>query len=152
MELELDLQDVSASGLVPAREDLARWVQAALAGRRERAELSLRVVDEAEGAELNRHYRGRAGPTNVLSFPFEPPPGVPELDLIGDLVVCAPVVEREAQQQGKPLAAHWAHLVIHGVLHLLGFDHQDPAEAAEMEALETHILGGLGFPPPYEDS
>ncbi|MCU0836273.1 MAG: rRNA maturation RNase YbeY [Chromatiaceae bacterium] len=151
MELELDLQDVSASGLVPAREDLARWAHAALAGRRERAELSIRVVDDAEGAELNQRYRGRRGATNVLSFPFEPPPGVPELDLIGDLVICAPVVERESDEQGIPLAAHWAHLVIHGVLHLLGYDHQDPAQATEMEALETHLLGGLGFPPPYED-
>jgi probable rRNA maturation factor len=151
MELELDLQDVSASGRVPTREDLARWAQAALAGRRECAELSIRVVDEPEGAELNQRYRGRPGATNVLSFPFEPPPGVPELALLGDLVICAPVVEREAEEQGKPLPAHWAHLVIHGMLHLLGYDHQDPAQAAEMEALETRILGGLGFPPPYED-
>jgi probable rRNA maturation factor len=152
MELALDIQDASDSPSVPTREDFARWAEAALEGRRARAELLVRVVGEEEGAALNRRWRGRQGATNVLSFPFEAPPGVEGLDLIGDLVICAPVVEREAAEQGKSAAAHWAHMVVHGVLHLIGYDHPDEAQAAEMEGLETGILGALGFPPPYEDN
>ncbi len=138
-------------------------MQAALAAGRETsrdAALTLRIVDAAEGAELNRHYRGRSHPTNVLSFPFEPPAGLPPEAMttlgeelageLGDIVICAPVLQREAAAQGKTLAAHTAHLVVHGTLHLLGFDHSDAADAAEMEALETAILGGLGFSTPYE--
>lgn len=151
MQLELDIQNASISAFVPKDEDFARWVGAALDGRREVAELTIRLVDETEGASLNHQYRGRSGATNVLSFPFEPPPGVDGLGLIGDLVICTPVVEREAIEQGKTPDAHWAHMVVHGVLHLIGFDHRDEAEAAEMEGLETRILRGLGFPPPYED-
>jgi probable rRNA maturation factor len=151
LDLELDVQDASGAPLVPGDADLRRWAEAALAGRRERAELTIRVVGEDEGAALNRRYRGRPGATNVLSFPFEPPPGLPDCDLIGDLVICAPVVEREAAEQGKAATAHWAHMVVHGVLHLIGYDHLDDAQAAEMEGLETLILRGLGFPPPYED-
>lgn len=150
MELELDVQNATASPQSPSEAGLACWAQAALTGRRERAELTIRLVDEPEGAELNRRYRGRRGPTNVLSFPFEPPPGLPATDLIGDLAICVPVVEREAREQGKALEAHWAHMVVHGVLHLLGYDHRADAEAAEMEGLETLILHGLGFPPPYD--
>ena len=151
MELTLDLQIASDSPRIPAKADLAVWAAAALAGRRDFAELTIRTVDEAEGAELNLRYRGRSGATNVLSFPFEAPPGMPAIDLLGDLVICAPVVEREAAEQARALDAHWAHMVVHGVLHLLGLDHRDDAEAREMEALETAILGGLGFPQPYED-
>ena len=106
-------------------------------------------MDEDEGAELNEAYRRKQGPTNVLSFPFEAPPGV-ELSLLGDIVVCAPVVAREAGEQGKILESHWAHMVVHGCLHLLGYDHMEPVEAEAMEALETEILGGLGYPNPYE--
>jgi probable rRNA maturation factor len=126
----------------------------------------IRVVDEVEGADLNRRYRDREGPTNVLSFPFDPPV-LPDPDAgsstewpddaldwidaqIGDLVICAPVVAREAAEQQKSPRAHWAHMVVHGVLHLLGYDHRDPDEASRMEGLETTILRGLGFPPPYE--
>ena len=161
--LLLDLQVVSEASDLPARDDLERWVRASVAagdpGRHGPTELTIRIVGETEGAELNRRFRGREGPTNVLSFPFEAPAAIAGLDgpdgepfgaLIGDLVVCAPVVAREASEQGKPPAAHWAHMVVHGVLHLLGYDHIDPHEAARMEALETFILGGLGFPPPYE--
>lgn len=151
MELALDLQIASGSPRIPGEADLARWAVAALAGRREAAELTIRVVDAAEGAELNGRYRRREGPTNVLSFPFEAPPGAPPMDLLGDLVICAPVVEREAAEQGRAPEAHWAHLVVHGVLHLLGYDHLDEDGARAMEALETDILCGLGFPPPYED-
>jgi len=120
-----------------------------LAGRRTNAQLSIRLVDGPEGAYLNRRFRGGSGATNVLSFPYEPLPGVTDCDLIGDLVICAPLVVREAREQGAPLAAHWAHLVVHGVLHLLGYDHSDTIEATEMEGLERHILLGLGFPASY---
>jgi probable rRNA maturation factor len=161
--LILDLQIATAAGHLPARADLECWAGAAVAAgaphRGGPAELTIRIVDEAEGAALNHRFRGREGPTNVLSFPFEAPaaiaglaePGTDPLGaLLGDLVICAPVVAREAADQGKPGAAHWAHMVVHGVLHLLGHDHIDPDEAARMEALETAILAGLGFPPPYE--
>lgn len=148
--MDLEIQNASGSTRVPAKADCERWAAAALRGRREGAEISLRIVDEEESAALNGRYRGKAGPTNVLSFPFEPLPGLPDLALIGDLAICAPVVEREAQEQGKPLEAHWAHMVVHGILHLLGHDHFDEAEALVMEASETQILTGLGFPPPYE--
>lgn len=151
MELELDVQNATGSLDVPTPDELAHWTEAALLGRRECAELTIRLVDEIEGAELNRRYRGREGPTNVLSFPFEPPPGLGHCDLLGDLVICAPVVEREAREQGKRASAHWAHMVVHGVLHLLGYDHLTDVEASEMEGLETAILGGLGFAPPYEN-
>jgi len=150
-QLELDLQNASAASRVPAEDDFARWADAALDGRRARAELSIRVVDEEEAARLNRRYRGREGATNVLSFPFEPLSGMSGCDLIGDLAICAPLVQREADQQNKDEAAHWAHMVVHGVLHLIGYDHGDEAEARDMEGLETAILGGLGFPPPYEE-
>ena len=116
-----------------------------------KVELSLRLVDEVESADLNRRYRGKAGPTNVLSFPFEPPPGVRGRKYLGDLAICVPVVVREAAEQGKAPEAHWAHLVVHGVLHLLGYNHLDETEAQEMEALETRLLANLGFPPPYAD-
>lgn len=156
--LELEIQDACESGDIPSEARLRAWAEAALAGRRERAELVIRVVDEDESRTLNRDYRGKGRPTNVLSFPFEIPPFMP-LDQvaeeigypIGDLVICAPVVAREAAEQGKAVEAHWAHLVVHGVLHLLGHDHLDEAEARVMEGLETSILTGLGYPDPYQD-
>jgi len=150
MKLALDVQSASATPDLPTTDQLRVWAEAALDGRRERAELSVRLVDEPEGTELNGRYRGRRGPTNVLSFPFELMPGLENCDLIGDLVICAPVVAREAREQGKTLEAHWAHMLVHGLLHLLGYDHQDAAEAAEMEGLETRILAGFGYPAPYE--
>jgi probable rRNA maturation factor len=151
VELELDLQDAYGGEGTPTVADFSRWAEAALDGRRERPELTIRVVGEVESAELNGRYRRRPGATNVLSFPFEPVPGLPPTDLLGDLVICAPLVVREASAQGKAVRAHWAHLVVHGVLHLLGYDHQNEKEAAEMESVETAILRQLGFPPPYED-
>lgn len=154
VHLELDLQLATNAPDLPALSQFERWTLAALAGRRERAELTIRIVDPDEGAALNRQYRGLDRPTNVLSFPFELPPGIdPDdaiRDLLGDLVICAEVVRREALEQGKDAHAHWAHMVVHGVLHLLDYDHLDEAEAEAMETLETNILGGLGFPPPYE--
>lgn len=145
--------DVSVSyGLprkgLPAAQSFRRWVAAALEGRILRADLCLRLVDEREGRSLNRHYRGKNHATNVLSFPAEIPEGV-KLPLLGDIVLCAPVVAREAREQHKPLPSHYAHLTVHGVLHLLGLDHDDEREAEAMEALERHILAGLGLPDPY---
>jgi probable rRNA maturation factor len=135
-------------GEAPGERDFARWTAAALADRHDAAELAIRIVDADEGAALNGRYRGRAGPTNVLSFPADLPAAI-ETPLLGDLVICAPVVVAEAARQHKPALAHWAHLTVHGVFHLIGFDHQTDAEAAEMEALETHVLAALGYPDPY---
>jgi probable rRNA maturation factor len=125
-----------------------RWVAAALSERREGAVVSLRIVDADEGRALNAQWRGRDAPTNVLSFPADLPDEV-GLPLLGDLVLCAPVVQREAAEQGKAEEDHWAHLVVHGVLHLLGMDHQADAEAEAMEALEREILASLGIADPY---
>lgn len=133
---------------VPSVAELRRWAYAALAGRVERGELVVRIVGEAESAELNHDYRGKSGPTNVLSFPFEPPPGIPS-PVLGDLIICAPVVRKEAREQGKSARAHWAHMVIHGCLHLLGYDHQHDEEAEQMEALEVAVLEQLGIGDPY---
>lgn len=150
--IELDLQVACAAAELPAAESFEAWAAAALAGEdRDAAELTIRIVDETESAELNRRYRHRSGPTNVLSFPFEAPPGI-ELPLLGDLVICAPVVAREAAAQDKPATAHWAHMVVHGILHLLGYDHLEEEEAAGMEALETAILARIGYPDPYRET
>ncbi len=146
--LKLAIQYVVPADGLPGRDDFRRWAKAALqAGA---AEVTLRVVDAEEGQTLNRDYRGKDYATNVLTFTFdEDMPPIPELPLLGDIVLCAPVVAREAAEQGKPLAAHYAHLVVHGMLHLQGYDHLDDEEADEMEALETRILAGLGYPDPY---
>ena len=135
---------------VPSAASFRRWVEAALRGakRRRVTELSIRLVDADEGRALNRDYRGKDYATNVLSFEADLPPGM-KLPLIGDIVICAPVVTREAAEQGKPPRDHWAHLTVHGVLHLLGYDHLVEAEAEAMEALETRILSGLGIADPY---
>ncbi|MCW8881311.1 MAG: rRNA maturation RNase YbeY [Sedimenticola sp.] len=125
-----------------------KWAEAVLDNRLDQVELVIRIVDLEESQQLNREYRGMDKPTNVLSFPFEAPEVV-ESDHIGDLVICAPVVAAEAAEQGKPLEAHWAHLVVHGVLHLLGFDHINDQQAEEMENLEVEILANLGFSNPY---
>lgn len=147
--IDLDLQIASDAPGLPAAGDFRRWVDAALSGRRDEAELTIRVVDEPESAELNGTYRHKQGPTNVLSFPFEAPPGV-ELPLLGDIVICAPVVAREAAEQGKTAAAHWAHMTVHGCLHLLGYDHIEPEEAEIMETLEKDVLSALGYADPYD--
>lgn len=149
MTVALEVQRASTSKKIPTNPRLAKYAQAALDGCLASAKLVIRIVDEPESQVLNRQYRGIDRPTNVLSFPFEAPPRVRSRH-IGDLVVCAPVVEREAAEQGKPLEAHWAHMVVHGVLHLLGHDHGADADAETMEGLEIAILGRLGFPDPYE--
>lgn len=154
LDLDLDLQVASEASDLPALEEFMTWAGTALQGVRARAALTIRLVDAEEGAALNLQYRGRPGPTNVLSFPFALPPGIaahdPIADLLGDLVICADVVRREAHEQGKALHAHWAHMVIHGLLHLLDYDHGTESEAAIMEALETRLLATLGFPSPYD--
>lgn len=146
--IRLELQNASAGAEIPSRDDFQRWAEAAI--RRSSAELVIRVVDRAEGADLNRRFRGKEGPTNVLSFPFQVPAGVP-CDLLGDVVICAPLVGEEAGTQGKPVRAHWAHLTVHGVLHLQGYDHLEERQAEVMEAEEIAILAALGFPNPYQE-
>ncbi len=136
---------------LPPESDFRAWAAAALAGRRPDAELCVRLVDEAEGRSLNHAYRGRDKATNVLSFPAELPEGV-DSPLLGDLAICVPVVLDEAARQGKQVRAHFAHLTVHGVLHLLGHDHQNDSEAEAMEAAETAVMARLGFPDPYRDS
>lgn len=150
MRLHLEVQRQIDDDDLPADHLLADWAEAALVERQADVELLIRIVDAAESRQLNREYRGQERPTNVLSFPFEAP-AVVSSKLLGDLVICAQVVSNEAQQQGKMVTAHWAHMVVHGVLHLLGHDHQEGQEAIEMERLETQILLGLGFDDPYFD-
>ena len=139
---------------LPAAASFRKWVKAAVdrAGRRFDSEVAIRIVDAAEGQAMNLQYRHKDYATNVLSFPAEVPEGLPEdfdFPQLGDLVICAPVVAREAAEQGKALDDHYAHLTVHGVLHLLGFDHIEDDEAEEMEALERRILAGLGIADPY---
>ena len=151
MSVTLDLQLACAdSAGLPAEADFQRWLDAAILPFQQEAEVTVRVVDSAESHQLNLTYRGKDKPTNVLSFPFECPPGV-ELPLLGDLIICRQVVEREANEQNKPLLAHWAHMVVHGSLHLLGYDHIDDEEAEEMEALEVEFMQALGYDNPYQD-
>ena len=151
MQVELDLQLASEAAALPDEAQLRRWCELALRQRSAPSELTIRIVDEAEGRELNRTWRGKDYATNVLSFPAEIPDGLLDIPLLGDLVICAPVVAREAAEQGKRAEAHWAHLVIHGCLHLLGYDHLEDEEAEEMEALERELLAELGHPDPYAE-
>ena len=149
MQVELDLQLATEAANLPSEAQLRQWCELALRQRTAPSELTIRIVDEAEGRELNLTWRGKDYATNVLSFPAEIPEGLLDIPLLGDLVICAQVVEREAGEQGKHLDAHWAHLTLHGCLHLLGFDHIDDDEAEEMEALERQLLAELGYPDPY---
>lgn len=143
----LDLQTATREESLPTEAEFQLWAQQGWQGDSD-TEITLRIVDEPEGHDLNHQYRGKHYATNVLSFPFEAPPGV-DPGLLGDLVICAGVVESEAREQGKRSQAHWAHLVIHGMLHLQGYDHQQPDEAETMETLEVRLLEKLGFPDPY---
>ncbi len=147
MIIDLQIACEQETGL-PTAEQIEQWATAAVQPQSDEVEMTVRIVDEAESHELNLNYRGKDRPTNVLSFPFECPDEV-ELPLLGDLVICRQVVEREAQEQDKPVMAHWAHMVVHGSLHLLGYDHIEDDEAEEMESLETQIMTGLGFADPY---
>ena len=146
--LHLDFVLACAGYIPPPRSALVRWSKAALADLHGSVRLGVRVVDAPEGADLNRRYRGRSGPTNVLSFPYEEnDPG--KTQFLGDIVLCAPVVVAEAAAAGRPENAHWAHLLIHGILHLRGFDHHTDQDARIMEERETQVLQGLGFSDPY---
>jgi probable rRNA maturation factor len=147
--LNLEIQRIAdAAEEVPTDRELTGWAEAALMNTRDEVEMVIRIVDEAESQQLNREFRGKDKPTNVLSFPFEAPREV-SLPLLGDLVICAPVVSREAQQQHKTLEAHWAHMVVHGTLHLQGYDHQNDQQAQLMEDKEREILQALNFSDPY---
>ena len=151
MAFQIDIEINSKSTQIPAVEKIEQWISVALhSDELADAEVSVYIVDEAESQELNFQYRGKDKPTNVLSFPAEIPEEV-GIPLLGDLVVCAPVVAREALEQGKTLDAHWAHMVIHGTLHLLGYDHIDDDEADVMEALETRLVTQLAYPAPYQE-
>ena len=147
--LELDLQIASEAESLPGEDDFRRWCALALRQRSADSELTIRIVDEPEGRELNLRWREKDYATNVLSFPADVPDELLDIPLLGDLVICAPVVEREAKEQCKTADAHWAHLVIHGCLHLLGYDHIEDDEADEMESLERDLLAELGHPDPY---
>ncbi|MCL2912621.1 rRNA maturation RNase YbeY [Shewanella corallii] len=150
LDLAMDLQIAVEGYNLPCEAQFETWVRAALGNTMDEAELTIRIVEAEESQTLNRDYRGKDKSTNVLSFPFEAPPGI-ELPLLGDLVICAEVVENEAADQNKPVEAHWAHMVVHGCLHLLGYDHIEDAEAEEMESIETQIVESLGFEDPYKE-
>jgi len=145
--IELEVQRVTDFRPLPTDRQFRRWVKAALVGHGPSV-LTLRLVDREEGRQLNRQYRGRDAATNVLSFPADLPAEV-DLPLLGDIVLCAPLVVEEALAQGKSAEAHWAHLTIHGILHLLGYDHQEKEEAEVMERLEIDLLESLGIANPY---
>ncbi|MFL1483709.1 rRNA maturation RNase YbeY [Marinobacter sp. LN3S78] len=147
-ELTVDIQRVIDSGELPGDDQLTRWARAGWQQAHD-SEVTLRLVDESESQALNHQYRGKDRPTNVLSFPFEAPAGI-TVPLAGDLVICAPVVAREAAEQDKTPEAHWAHMVIHGLLHLQGYDHIEDDEAEAMEALEIRLLADLSYGNPYE--
>jgi len=150
VNIEIDIQN-ACSRAVPDDADFTRWLEAAIGDERDIAEVSLRIVDADEITALNHQYRGKAYATNVLSFPADLPVEL-ELPLLGDIVICAEVVEREASEQHKTAEAHWAHMVVHGALHLLGYDHIEDDEAEIMENREIDILHQLNFPNPYESS
>ncbi len=147
MTIEVDIQRASEAAEQPDDESFIRWAGLALRDKPGH-ELTIRLVDEQESQSLNREYRDRDYPTNVLSFPADLPPEL-NIPLLGDLVICVQVVQREAVEQRKSAESHWAHMVIHGCLHLLGYDHIDDAEAEEMETIERQLMAELGFPDPY---
>lgn len=147
--LELDLQIATENTEnLPSQTQFEEWVNVSLPTVGNEFEVTIRIVDIEESQSLNHEYRGKDKPTNVLSFPFEAPPGL-ELPLLGDLVICRQVVENEAIEQEKPVFNHWAHLVIHGILHLRGYDHIDDDDAEEMESMEIDLLASFSIPNPY---
>ncbi len=149
MRLKVNIEYASNESAVPKRDAIKQWARAAMEGyERKGAEVGVRIVDEEEIIELNRRFRRKPEPTNVLSFPFEDPPGV-RTELLGDVVICAPVVRREAHARRAWISAHWAHMLVHGIMHLRGYNHQTPTEADAMENMEARILKRLGFPNPY---
>lgn len=149
MKLHLSVQYGVARAGLPAKSTIRRWARAALQGmRRQHAALGVRIVGAVESECHNSQFRRKHAPTNVLAFPYEAPPGA-RSEILGDLVICAPVVRREARAQHKPVNAHWAHMVVHGILHLRGYDHQSRRDATVMEKMEIRILKALGYANPY---
>jgi len=146
----LDIQIATKSSGYPSEQQFQQWVDTVLSDQSQDSEIVIRLVDDAESATLNEQYRHKNGPTNILSFPFEAPEGI-EMDLLGDLVVCVPLIAKEAAEQNKLPEHHWAHITIHGVLHLLGYDHIEEAEAEEMETLEIKLLNMLNIANPYQE-
>lgn len=150
MSVELDLQIACEFEDLPSHGQFELWADKALSAYREHAELTIRIADGVESQELNSQYRGKDKPTNVLSFPFDAPPGI-ELPLVGDLIICPQVVKAESIEQEKSFHEHFAHMTIHGCLHLLGFDHINEQDAIEMEGIEKTLLAELGIDDPYRD-
>jgi probable rRNA maturation factor len=153
MKLDLAVQKITLSA-TPSTADFKKWIIQTLniiAPEKHEAELTVRLVDDAEIAALNQRYRHKSGATNVLSFPAQLPPGI-DLPILGDIVICAPLVHKEAETQKKPIQAHFTHLTVHGVLHLLGYDHENDEEATVMENLEINILNQLGLDNPYHET
>jgi len=146
----LDIQIATEFSEIPSEQQFQRWMDTVLTEPSQNSEIVIRLVDKAESAELNQQYRHKSGPTNILSFPFEAPEVI-ESDLLGDLVICAPLIAEEAQQQHKKPEHHWAHITIHGILHLLGYDHIEEVDAEEMEALEIRFLNMLKIANPYQE-
>ena len=147
----IEIQQIVTSGYLPQPQKIQAYVDASLEGFEQDSEIVIRIVDREESAQLNERYRHKQGPTNIISFPFEIPEGVDknEVNLLGDLVICAPVVEDEAIAQHKTAEHHWAHIIVHGVLHLLGYDHIDDDQAELMENKEIAILEKLQINNPY---
>lgn len=148
---ELDIQIATDIAPLPSPDDLHTWFMAALPNNKHTSEMTIRIVDIDESQTLNATYRGKDKPTNVLSFPADLPDEV-NIPLLGDLVICAQIVNNEASAQNKTINAHWAHMVIHGTLHLLGYDHENDDDAHTMESLEISLLDSLGFTNPYADN
>ncbi len=152
MSVIIDLHNASGISAIPLRKQFKHWATAAMstiAPERKRVQLSIRIVNLGESAELNSYYRHKQGPTNILSFPV--PAELHKAPLLGDLAICAEIVAREAGEQRKTLDAHWAHLTVHGVLHLNGYDHEEEDAATAMESLESKILAELGYNDPYQE-
>lgn len=146
--IKITIQALTSNTFIPSRYFLQRWVNKALSKQVGTNAVNIRLVSKKESAALNSTYRHKNDPTNILSFPFEPPPGVSSA-FLGDLVICAPLVNQQAKQQAKTPLTHWAHLVIHGCLHLIGYDHVHDKDATKMETLEIQLLEDLGYENPY---
>ena len=150
--IKLDLQITIKDKSIPTKKDFTKWLTLAAQiapPPKHKNEICIRIIDEKESAHLNKTYRHKQGATNILSFAYQQDIDENNDNLLGDLAICAPIITRQAQQQSKLLLAHWAHIVIHGYLHLLGYEHQTQQETTKMEQLEIEILDKLGYPDPY---
>jgi probable rRNA maturation factor len=151
MSFYIVIQKAVANISMPSMKELKQWSTTVLQKKVVAAEMTVRIVDKREIQQLNKTYRHKNKPTNVLSFPFETPKDIHlEIPILGDIVICAEIVNQEAREQGKTEKAHWAHMLTHGILHLLGYDHENVRDAERMENEEKMILHGLGFPNPYQ--